>query len=57
MVRFGTEDLEESMSLGHEAAAYVSEHFVKPIKLEFEKVCIYMDNNFLCSRGYFSPDQ
>ena len=57
MVRFGTEDLEESMSLGHEAAAYVSEHFVKPIKLEFEKVCICMDNNFLCSRGYFPPDQ
>ncbi|XP_066916708.1 DNA polymerase delta catalytic subunit-like [Clytia hemisphaerica] len=38
MVRFGTDSLEESMSLGQEAAAYVSGHFVKPIKLEFEKV-------------------
>ena len=26
------------MRLGKEAAAYVSEHFIKPIKLEFEKV-------------------
>ena len=38
MVRFGTENVPESMDLGKEAAEYVSEHFVKPIKLEFEKV-------------------
>jgi DNA polymerase delta subunit 1 len=38
MVKFGTDDREEAMRLGKEAAAYVSEHFIKPIKLEFEKV-------------------
>jgi DNA polymerase delta subunit 1 len=38
MVKFGTTDLAESMKLGQEAADYVSEKFIKPIKLEFEKV-------------------
>lgn len=38
MVKFGTNDIEQSMELGKEAAAYVSTHFIKPIKLEFEKV-------------------
>ena len=38
MVKFGTEDIEESMRLGREAAAYVSTKFINPIKLEFEKV-------------------
>ena len=38
MVKFGTEDIEESMRLGREAAAYVSTQFIDPIKLEFEKV-------------------
>lgn len=38
MVRFGTPDLAEAMKLGEEAAAYVSSKFIKPIKLEFEKV-------------------
>ncbi|CAH7683178.1 DNA polymerase delta subunit 1 [Phakopsora pachyrhizi] len=38
MVRFGCADLETSMRLGAEAAAFVSEKFQKPIKLEFEKV-------------------
>ena len=38
MVRFGFEDLESSMKIGEEAAAYVSELFKDPIKLEFEKV-------------------
>lgn len=38
MVKFGTKDLAESMKLGEEAAAYVSSKFIKPIKLEFEKV-------------------
>ena len=38
MVKFGMKDLAEAMKLGEEAAAYVSEKFVKPIKLEFEKV-------------------
>ena len=38
MVKFGTENIQESMRLGQEAAAYVSQHFINPIKLEFEKV-------------------
>ena len=38
MVRFGTTDLEATMKLGEEAAAYVSSKFVKPIRLEFEKI-------------------
>ncbi|KAF2643760.1 hypothetical protein P280DRAFT_444871 [Massarina eburnea CBS 473.64] len=38
MVKFGTEDLGEAMKLGQEAAEYVSSKFVRPIKLEFEKV-------------------
>lgn len=38
MVKFGPKDLSEVMKLGQEAAEYVSEKFIKPIKLEFEKV-------------------
>lgn len=38
MVKFGVQDLAESMKLGQEAADFVSSKFVKPIKLEFEKV-------------------
>lgn len=38
MVKFGVKTLEESMDLGREAAEFVSAKFVKPIKLEFEKV-------------------
>ena len=38
MVKFGTRDLDKAMELGQEAAAYVSQEFPTPIKLEFEKV-------------------
>lgn len=38
MVKFGTTDLAEAMKLGEEAANFVSSKFIKPIKLEFEKV-------------------
>lgn len=38
MVKFGVSDLKEAMDLGAEAAAAVSDTFVRPIKLEFEKV-------------------
>ncbi|KAJ9113714.1 DNA-directed DNA polymerase delta [Naganishia adeliensis] len=38
MVKFGCPDLESAMKLGAEAADYVTTKFVKPIKLEFEKV-------------------
>ncbi|KAJ7880316.1 DNA polymerase family B-domain-containing protein [Mycena olivaceomarginata] len=38
MVKFGPMDLERVMALGGEAAELVTAKFVKPIKLEFEKV-------------------
>lgn len=38
MVKFGVKDLPTAMKLGEEAADYVSSKFIKPIKLEFEKV-------------------
>ncbi|KAH8913320.1 hypothetical protein BT69DRAFT_1185971, partial [Atractiella rhizophila] len=38
MVKFGTTDLSETMQLGAEAAAFVTEKFTPPIRLEFEKV-------------------
>lgn len=38
MVKFGVADLKTAMDMGLEAADYVSEKFLKPIKLEFEKV-------------------
>ncbi|CAF0747806.1 unnamed protein product [Brachionus calyciflorus] len=37
MIKFGADNLEDAMKLGREAAEYISETFVKPIKLEFEK--------------------
>ncbi|KAG0130707.1 DNA polymerase family B-domain-containing protein [Tuber indicum] len=38
MVKFGPKDLPTAMELGKEAAGFVSQKFVTPIKLEFEKV-------------------
>ncbi|KAF9078186.1 DNA polymerase family B-domain-containing protein [Rhodocollybia butyracea] len=38
MVRFGPNDLKKVMALGSEAADFVTAKFIKPIKLEFEKV-------------------
>ena len=38
MVRFGPKELDKAMELGQDAANYVSSKFIKPIKLEFEKV-------------------
>ena len=38
MVKFGNTTVEESMNLGKEAADFISCKFLKPIKLEFEKV-------------------
>ena len=38
MVCFGPDTVPDSMELGREAAAFVSQKFVNPIKLEFEKV-------------------
>jgi len=43
MVKFGVDSVAEAMKLGQEAADMVSETFLKPIKLEFEKVyCPYL---------------
>lgn len=38
MVKFGVKSIAEAMELGREAAEYVTSKFMKPIKLEFEKV-------------------
>jgi DNA polymerase delta subunit 1 len=38
MIKFGPKSVAEAMKLGEEAAEYVSSKFIKPIKLEFEKV-------------------
>lgn len=38
MVNFKVKSLERSMELGREAAELISSKFIKPIKLEFEKV-------------------
>lgn len=38
MINFKTNDIKESMELGKKAADELSELFIKPIKLEFEKV-------------------
>ncbi|RWR92782.1 DNA polymerase delta catalytic subunit isoform X1 [Cinnamomum micranthum f. kanehirae] len=38
MVQFGVPTIEAAMSLGKEAAEYISSTFTKPIKLEFEKI-------------------
>lgn len=38
MVKFGVQELAEAMKLGQQAADFVSQKFIKPIKLEFEKV-------------------
>lgn len=60
MVKFGTDDIAEAMRLGKEAAAYVSQHFIKPIQLEFEKVyCPYLLMNKKRYAGLFwtKPDK
>ena len=38
MIKFGLDDIEESMKLGRKAAEMVSKTFISPIRLEFEKV-------------------
>ena len=38
MCKFGVDSVAEAMKLGQEAAEFISEKFVQPIKLEFEKV-------------------
>jgi DNA polymerase delta subunit 1 len=38
MIKFGVETLKEALQLGVESSEYVTKHFKKPIKIEFEKV-------------------
>lgn len=38
MIKFGVTELADAMKLGKEASEFVSQHFKKPIKIEFEKV-------------------
>ena len=47
MVNFRVKDISRAMELGQEAAAFVSKTFVKPIKLEFEKVCLIISLTLL----------
>ena len=43
MIKFGGDSIPESFDLGVKAAAFVSDKFISPIKLEFEKVyCPYL---------------
>jgi DNA polymerase delta subunit 1 len=43
MIKFGTDSIEKAMEIGREAADLVSATFIRPIKLEFEKVyCPYL---------------
>ena len=41
MVHFKVPQVARAMELGREAAEFVSKTFIKPIKLEFEKVCFH----------------
>lgn len=38
MVKFGPDDVAEAMRLGREAANWVTQTFIRPINLDFEKV-------------------
>lgn len=48
MVKLGVATVKEAMSIGKEAAEWVSSHFISPIKLEFEKVLVLW-------RGFMNP--
>ncbi|KAL8459612.1 hypothetical protein ACS0TY_036923 [Phlomoides rotata] len=50
MVQFGVSSVEAAMDLGREAADYISGTFIKPIKLEFEK--IYYPYLLNCKKRY-----
>lgn len=47
MVNFKASSLEKCMELGKEAAELISSKFIKPIKLEFEKVKYYFKLFFI----------
>merc|ERR1719230_1378133 len=60
MVKFGTDSVEEAMRLGEEAAGMVSATFLRPIKLEFEKVYfpyLLMNKKRYAGLYWTKPDQ
>lgn len=46
MVNFYVKTVEEGMKLGSEAAAFVTEKFINPIKIDFEKVRLVLRIDF-----------
>merc|ERR1719486_858296 len=60
MIKFGLDDIGESMKLGEEAAEAVSKIFINPIKLEFEKVYkpyLLMNKKRYAGMLYTKPDK
>lgn len=41
MVNFYVDSVQKGMEIGADAAAYVSQKFIKPIKIDFEKVRVH----------------
>lgn len=38
MIKFGTESIEESKSLGQEAAKFISDRLISPIQVKYQNV-------------------
>ncbi len=56
MIKFGVETVAEAMDMGMEASVRVSQLFIAPIKLEFEKVlCIGQGTLISCADGTSVP--
>lgn len=56
MVKLGVATVNEAMSIGREAAEWVSSHFISPIKLEFEKVLV-LSTGFINTANAPSADE
>lgn len=56
MVKLGVATVNEAMSIGREAAEWVSSHFISPIKLEFEKVLV-LSTGFINTGNSPSADE
>ena len=58
MVHFKVPQVARAMELGQEAAEFVSKTFIKPIKLEFEKVppAALVYTHATCNQIWVSPD-
>jgi len=60
MVKFGVATVDEAMRLGKEAAKKISELFIAPIKLEFEKVYypyLLMNRKRYAGKLWTKPDK